>query len=69
MQTGSGTHVKVKLCSHGRLYVSGYIGHVFSTSAVVGGEWSASRPCRFNPQYHSITGWVRLAAGLDDIEK
>jgi hypothetical protein len=23
--------------------------HVFLTSALVGGEWSASRPCRFTP--------------------
>jgi hypothetical protein len=29
--------------------VDGYI-HVFLTSALVGGEWSASRPGRFTPQ-------------------
>jgi hypothetical protein len=23
--------------------------HIFLTSALVGGEWSASRPCRFTP--------------------
>jgi hypothetical protein len=23
--------------------------HIFLTSALVGGEWSASRPCRFSP--------------------
>jgi hypothetical protein len=34
--------------------------HVFLTSALAGGEWSASRPCRFTPE--EITG-------LDDVEK
>jgi hypothetical protein len=24
--------------------------HIFLTSALVGGEWSASRPCRFIPE-------------------
>jgi hypothetical protein len=23
--------------------------HIFLTSAIAGGEWSASRPCRFTP--------------------
>jgi hypothetical protein len=37
--------------------------HIFLTSALVGGEWSASRPCRFNPEEgapgtHWIGGWV-----------
>jgi hypothetical protein len=32
--------------------------YVFLTSAVVGGEWSASLP-----------GWVGPRAGLDDVEK
>jgi hypothetical protein len=38
--------------------------HAFSTSALNGGEWSASRPGRFTPRErtpgtHWIGGWVR----------
>jgi hypothetical protein len=48
--------------------------HLFLTSALAGGEWSASRPCRFTPGErasgtHCIGGWVRPRAGVDDIEK
>jgi hypothetical protein len=48
--------------------------HVFLTSAVVGEEWSASRPGRFTtekgaPGTHWIGGWVDPRAGLDDMEK
>jgi hypothetical protein len=48
--------------------------HIFLTSALVGGEWSASRPVRFTPGErapgtHSIGGWGRLRAGLDDVGK
>jgi hypothetical protein len=39
------------------------------TSALVGGEWSASRPGRFTPGTHCIGGWVDSRAGLDNIEK
>jgi hypothetical protein len=44
------------------------------TSALVGGEWSASRPGRFTPRErahgtHWIGGWVGPWAGLDDMEK
>jgi hypothetical protein len=44
------------------------------TSALVGGEWSASRPYRFTPGEsatgtHWIGGWVDPRAGLDDVEK
>jgi hypothetical protein len=44
------------------------------TSALVRGEWSASRPCRFTPGgsapgTHWIGGWVDLRASLDDVEK
>jgi hypothetical protein len=47
--------------------------HIFSTSALVGGEWSASRPGRFThgervPGTHWIGGWVNPKAGLDDVE-
>jgi hypothetical protein len=48
--------------------------HIFLTSALVGGEWSTSRPCRFTPGEralgtHLIGGWVGPRAGLDDVEK
>jgi hypothetical protein len=48
--------------------------HTFLTSALVGGQWSASRPGRFTsgesaPGTHSIGGWVDPRAGLDDMEK
>jgi hypothetical protein len=44
------------------------------TSALVGGEWSTSRPRRFTPGErppgtHWIGGRVDLRAGLDDVEK
>jgi hypothetical protein len=42
--------------------------HIFLTSALVGGEWSASRPCRFTPGTHLTGGWVGPRAGLDDAE-
>jgi hypothetical protein len=37
--------------------------HIFLTSALLGGEWSASRPGRFTPQ------GKYPRAGLDDVEK
>jgi hypothetical protein len=48
--------------------------HVFLISALVGGEWSASRPTRFtseerDPGTHWIGGWVGPRTGLDDVEK
>jgi hypothetical protein len=48
--------------------------HVFMTTALVGGEWSASRPGRFTtgeraPGTHWIGGWVGPRTGLDDVEK
>jgi hypothetical protein len=48
--------------------------HIFLTSALVGGEWSASRPGRFTPGErvpgtHWIGGWVDPRPGLDDVEK
>jgi hypothetical protein len=47
--------------------------HIFLTSAVAGGERSASRPGYFTsgeraPGTHLI-GWVGPGAGLDDVEK
>jgi hypothetical protein len=48
--------------------------HIFLTSALVGGEWSVSRPGRFTPGKRArgtqwIGGWVDPRAGLDDLEK
>jgi hypothetical protein len=48
--------------------------HIFLTSALAGGEWSASRPGRFNPGERALSanwigGWVGPRAGLDDVEK
>jgi hypothetical protein len=53
---------------------SGCIDPLFLTSALVGGEWSTSRPGRFTPGErvpgtHWIGDWVDLGAGLDDLEK
>jgi hypothetical protein len=47
---------------------------IFLTSALAGGERSASRPCRFTPGEiapgtHWIGGWVGPRVGLDDMEK
>jgi hypothetical protein len=46
----------------------------FLTSALVGDEWSASRPGRFTlgeraPGTHWVGGWVDPRARLDDVEK
>jgi hypothetical protein len=48
--------------------------HIFLTLALVGGEWSASRPCRFTtgkraPGAYWIGGWVGPRACLNDVEK
>jgi hypothetical protein len=48
--------------------------HVFLSSALVGGEWSASRPGCITrgeraPGTHWIGGWVDPRTGLDDVER
>jgi hypothetical protein len=48
--------------------------HIFLTSVLVGGEWSASRPGRFTPGKrapgtHWIGGLVIPRPSLDDMEK
>jgi hypothetical protein len=44
--------------------------HVFLTSALFGGEWSASRPGRFAPGERAPgTLWVGPRTGLDDVER
>jgi hypothetical protein len=45
--------------------------HIFLTSALVEGEWSATRPSRFTPGErapgtHWIGGWVDPRASMDD---
>jgi hypothetical protein len=45
--------------------------HIFSTSALVGGEWSVSRPVIFTPGERApgtpwIEGWVGPRPGLVD---
>jgi hypothetical protein len=47
---------------------------VFLTSALVGGEWSASRFGRITPRErapgtHRIGGWVDPRTGLEAVEK
>jgi hypothetical protein len=47
---------------------------VLLTSVLGGGEWSASRPCRFTtgqraPDTHCRGGWLGPRAGLDEVEK
>jgi hypothetical protein len=42
---------------------------IFFTSALVGGEWSASRSGRFTPGTHWTGDWEGPSAGLDDVEK
>jgi hypothetical protein len=48
--------------------VDAYI-HIFLTSALVEGEWSASRPDSFTPGAHWLGGWVGPRAGLDDVKR
>jgi hypothetical protein len=48
--------------------------HIFLTSALVRGEWTASRPGRFTPGERApgtywIGGWVDPRAGVNDLEK
>jgi hypothetical protein len=48
--------------------------HIFFTSALAGGEWSASRPGRFTPGErtpgaHWIGGWVDPRADLEEMKK
>jgi hypothetical protein len=47
--------------------------HIFLTSALVGGEWSASLPCGFTPGErasgtHWIEGWVGPRASLETVD-
>jgi hypothetical protein len=46
-----------------------YKNHVFLTSVLGAGEWSASRSGRFTPGTHWIVGWVGPRTGLADVKK
>jgi hypothetical protein len=51
-----------------------YRSRFYLTSALAGGEWSASRPGCFTlgekaPGTQEIEGWVNPRVGLDDVEK
>jgi hypothetical protein len=49
---------------------SGRIAPPYLTSALHGGEWSASRPGRFTTRERDpSTHWVGLRAGLDTVNK
>jgi hypothetical protein len=71
--------VKVPLCltKHHAIkthWWSGGISQLTLTSALDGGEWSASRPGRFisserAPSTHWVGGWVGPKAGLDTVSK
>jgi hypothetical protein len=57
-----------------KAYGSGCIDPHFLDSALVGGDWSTSRPGRITPgerapDTHWIGGWVDLRADLDYLEK
>jgi hypothetical protein len=41
--------------------------HIFLTSALVGSEWSASRPCRFNPGVGPRAGLHRTGTPNSDL--
>jgi hypothetical protein len=43
--------------------------HVFLTLALVGSEWSASRPGLFTPDTFLIGCWVGPRTSLDDMER
>jgi hypothetical protein len=48
--------------------------HIFLTSELTGGEWSASGPCRFTPKErapgtHWIGGWMGPRTSLNYLEK
>jgi hypothetical protein len=67
--------VKLSLCLISlSIWGSRGIAPPFLPSALDGGEWSASRPCRFTPGErapgtHWIGGWVGPGAGLDAEDK
>jgi hypothetical protein len=68
------TKVKGKVPRHDDIWGSGGITPPFLTSALEGGEWSASRPCQFTlgeraPGTHWEGDWMGPRTGLDAVEK
>jgi hypothetical protein len=71
--------VKLSLCLTNYYNMKAYVGvdvqiYIFLTSALDGGESSASRPGRFTPGEiapgtHWIGSWVDPRTGLEDVEK
>jgi hypothetical protein len=62
------------LICHEDICASGGIAPPFLISALDGGEWSASRPCRFTseetaPSTHRIASWVGPKVGPGAVEK
>jgi hypothetical protein len=62
------------LLCHEDIWGTGGIPLSFLTSALDGGEWSASHPCRFTPGErvpgtHCTGGWVGPRGGLDAVER
>jgi hypothetical protein len=48
--------------------------HIFLTLALIGDQWSGSRPGRFTPEErspvaHWIGGWVGPSIGMDNVER
>jgi hypothetical protein len=43
--------------------------HAFLTSALAGGEWSASRPGRFTPGTYWVGGWMGSRTDMDNVER
>jgi hypothetical protein len=72
---GKGKKVKLSLClssralCHEDIWGSGGRAPNFLTTALDGGEWSASRPCRFTHGAHWIGGWVSPRVSLDTLKK
>jgi hypothetical protein len=63
---GKGKVVLVLLSKHYAMkayWKSGGIAHTLFTSALDGGEWSASRPCRFTPREEPLG----TRADLDEV--
>jgi hypothetical protein len=59
------------LIKHYAMDAYGIVGvqnHVFLTSALASGEWSASSPGRFNPRGNSHR-YADPRSGLEDVEK
>jgi hypothetical protein len=57
------------LSRHEEIWSRAGIAPILLTSALDGGEWSASRPYRFTPGTHSIGDWVDPGIGLNAVEK